>query len=280
MALGNFRSWRSVLLLVTGASLLLACSFGDAPTKKKKKQSPFDPGDDFFDEDLPTIEQPIEPDKVNENSGAFGASERPASSGNDGGRADAGPVNTGDDGGTLQKTYCSGPLAAGDLAIVELMITSKSGSGDSGEWVEVQSTRDCWLKVQGVAIESPRGTAAPNVATITDDFELAPHGTFVVAGSADPAKNHDIPGKVIAWGATDVLKNDGDTVTVKIGNVVLDTLTYPAFSNLTPGRALSFPSDCAWSDRASWSRWSLTFGEFAPGFKGTPNAANADVACF
>ena len=278
MALGNSRSWRALLLLFTGASLLVACAFGETPAKKKR--SAVDPGDELWDVEIPSVEEPLDPDNVNDNSGAFGASERPASSSarGEGGSFEAGSPPT--DAGARPKTYCGSTLAAGDLAIVEIMITSKSGSGDSGEWVEIQNTRDCWLKVQGVAVESPRGSAAPNVATITDDFELEPHGTFVVAGSTDPAKNHGIEGKVIAWEATDVLKNDGDTLTVKIGNITLDTLTYPAFNNLTPGRALSFPADCAWSDRSSWARWSLTFDEFSPGFKGTPNAANADVACF
>ena len=277
MATGSARSWRSLVLVFTGASFLLACTVGEAPNKKKKKKLPFDPGD-YYDDEIPTVEQPLDPDGVNENSGAFGAGERPANPTPDGGRPDSSTVQP--DGGPQPKTYCGATLKAGDLAIVELMITSKAGSGDTGEWIEVQSTRDCWLELQGVAIESPRGAAAPNVATITDDFELEPHGTFVVAASSDPAKNHGIAGKVVAWEASDVLKNDGDTVTVKIGNITIDTLTYPAFNNLTPGRALSFPVDCAWSDRASWERWSLTFTEFAPGFKGTPNADNADVACF
>ncbi len=275
MALGVCRSWRSLLLVVTGGSVLLACTFGDEETKKKKK-APFDWNDGFYDDEIPMVEPPLEPDGVNDNSGAFGAGERPAST--EGGRPDGGTVKP--DAGPQPKTYCNEALAAGDLAIVEIMITSRSGSGDSGEWIEVQNTRECWLRLQGVAIESPRGTSAPNVATITDAFELEPHGTFVVAGSADAAKNHGIPGKVIAWEATDILKNDGDTLTVKSGNVVIDTLTYPAFNNLTPGRSLSFPADCAWSDRASWQRWSLTFNEFSPGFKGTPNGDNADVACF
>ena len=274
MALGFVRSWRSVAVVLTGASLLVACAVGETDATTKKKKAPID---DFFGEEVPTAEQPMEPENVNENSGAFGASERPATPSEDSGRQDAGPIG---DGGALPKVYCGSTLAPGDLAIVELMITSRPGSGDSGEWVEIRSTRDCWLKLQGVAVESPRGTAPPNVATITDDVELEPHGTFVVAGSADPLKNHGIQGKLVAWGATDVLKNDGDTVTITIGTIQIDTLTYPAFNNLTPGRALSFPADCAWADRASWARWSLTFTEFSPGFKGTPNAPNADVACF
>lgn len=279
MALGMARSWRAFVCVLTGASLLAACTLGETATKKKKK-NPIDPDDEFWGDGLPLVEPPMEPDNVDDNSGAFGAGERPASSSGGSPGRDGGIVKPEPDAGPVPKTYCGTTLKAGDLAIVELMITSKSGSGDYGEWVEIQNTRDCWLKLQGVAVESPRGSADPNVATITDDFELEPHGTFVVADSTDPVKNHGLKGKVVAWEAADVLKNDGDTLTVKLGNIQIDTLTYPAFNNLTPGRALSFPSDCAWADRPSWERWSLTFTEFSPGYKGTPNGDNADVACF
>jgi hypothetical protein len=61
---------------------------------------------------------------------------------------------------------------------------------------------------------------------------------------------------------------------------VIDTITYPAFSNLEPGRTLAFPADCPAAVRTDFARWSLTFDVFAPGFKGTPNAANDDVACY
>ena len=62
--------------------------------------------------------------------------------------------------------------------------------------------------------------------------------------------------------------------------MVVDTLTYPAFSNLEPGRSLAFPADCPATVRGDWARWSLTFDVCTAGFKGTPNAANGDVACY
>lgn len=274
---GHFSfSLRSAIALVSGAAFLLACVTEAAPGKKKKR-SPVDPGDEWYDDEIPSEEMPIEPAYVNEDSGAFGAGSRPASS--EGGVR---PVDGGvPEGGLVTKIYCQGPLVAGDLAIVELLISSRPGSGDDGEWLEIQSTRtDCWLKLEGVTVESPRGQAAPNIAAAPADLELPPNGTFVVASSADPAKNHGIGGKVIAWNATDVLKNDGDTVVVKSGATVIDSLTYPAFSNLETGRTLAFPEDCAWGFRSSWDRWSLTFTEHDPGQRGTPNAPNTDVACF
>jgi hypothetical protein len=271
MRLGQPRSWKTFLLLAAAGSLLFACTM-DSP--QKKKRTPVTPGDDWWADGYTQVEEPIEPDGVNDNSGAFGAKERPSGSGSSGTivQPDAGP-----------KEFCEGSVAAGDLAVEEIMISSKSGSGDEGEWVEIRSTRKCWLKLQGVSIESPRGASAPNVVNISEDYELAPGGTFVVAGSSDPAKNNKLPGKVFAWDATDVLKNDGDTVTVKFGETTVDTVTYPNFTNLTPGRALAFPSDCKATERSSWSRWSLTYSEFGQGAnlqRGTPNDTNDDVACF
>lgn len=262
-----------VLSSLALATTLMAC----ASAATKKKRLPVDPGDEFGWDELPTEALPLDT-QVNQDSGAYGAPERAATRKDAGASSvDAGPAG---DGGVVTKTYCRGALRAGDLAIVELMIASRQGSSDDGEWIEVQSARDCWLALDGVTIESPRGTSAPNVATVAPGFDLAPHGTFVVASSADPTKNHGLTGAIASWNASDVLKNDGDTLSVKLGGTVIDRLTYPSLSNLTPGRSLAFPADCAAADRADWQRWSLTFSSFATGQLGTPNAANVDVACF
>jgi hypothetical protein len=272
-------SFRTLALLVTGAAFLLACT-EEAAKSTKKKRTPVEPGDEYYDDDIPSQEQGLEPTS-NEDSGAFGAvSERPAPAPKDAGGTTVDAGVDASDGGIVTKTFCTGTLALGDLSVSELLISSRAGSGDDGEWAEIKSTRTCWLRLQGLIIESPRGAAAPNTTTIAEDFELAPLGTFVVADSLDPAKNHALTGKVFAWGATDVLKNDGDTLTLKMGATVIDTLTYPAFSNLEPGRTLSFPSDCPTAVRADWERWSLSFDVWSVGFKGTPNAANGDVACY
>ncbi len=279
----SFFSFRGIVLISTGAAFLLACASAPTATNTKKKRTPVEPGDEFYDDDIPSQEQGLEPTSTSD-SGAFGASSRPAAGPKDGGSsADAGNtlVDSGPgDGGVVTKTYCTGSLKAGDLSIAELLVSARAGSSDDGEWVEIRSTRSCWLKIKGLSIESPRGTAAPNTVTIAEDYELAPLGTFIVADSADPAKNHTLPGKVFSWDATDVLKNDGDTVVLKLGSAVIDTLTYPAFSNLEPGRTLAFPDDCAVGVRNDWLRWSLSFDVWKPGFKGTPNATNDDVACY
>ncbi len=182
------------------------------------------------------------------------------------------------DSGTVA-ALCSGPVTKGDLAIVELMIDSVAGSGDTGEWVEIQSTRSCVLNLKGLRVQSPRG-AVFDAIDIRDDVLLAPNETFVVADSAIGTQNHALPGKVFAWSASDVLKNDGDTVTVKLGADTIDELVYGSFGASYPGRSLSFSIDCMWSDRSTWARWSWSETEWTPGFKGTPNTDNGDVTCY
>ncbi|AKV02167.1 hypothetical protein AKJ09_08830 [Labilithrix luteola] len=255
-----------------GVVSLFACAASET-TGKKHKATPVDPGDDFFNDDAPSQEQPLSPSEAPDGGAVFGASSRPST--RDSG-TDAAPVV---DAGPQPKVYCEGNLVAGHLAVTELLIASRAGSNDDGEWVEITNTRSCWLKIKGITVESPRG-AAFNTATVTDDLEIGPEGSFIVADSLDPAKNHRLPGVVVSWNATDVLKNDGDTVTVKLGDTVIDSITYPAFSNLQPGRTLAFPDDCTWGVRSDWQRWSLSFDNWSTGMVGTPNATNDDVACY
>jgi len=175
---------------------------------------------------------------------------------------------------------CPTPLAAGDLAIVELMIQSATGTGDRGEWIEVQSTRDCPLDLRGLHVESPRGTSNDTL-DVTSSMILPPRGIFLIANSTDSILNHDLPAPLLVWDGSpsDVLKNDGDTITITSGTTPVESLTYPSLT-LYPGTSISFPADCAPSDRATWGRWSYSTKAYSGAFDGTPNAANTDVTCF
>jgi hypothetical protein len=174
---------------------------------------------------------------------------------------------------------CEQPLAPGDLVIDELMIESVSGTGDHGEWLEVSSTLDCAIDLVGLHGECPRGAKAATF-DITDDLWIPARGTFVVADSSDPAINHYLPGAVVSWSGHlgDVLRNKGTTVTLRMLDVVVDTLTYPALS-LTVGASLAFPADCDLSTRSGWTLWQTSNASWFPGFLGTPNAPNVDVTC-
>lgn len=259
MIQGHLRSWSTYLGALALGSSLMACVI--EPPKKE----PLNTRDDdkaAASEDTRTDTDRLEPE-TNADSGAFG--NKPSSS-------------SSSSGSLAEKTFCDGALAAGDLAIDEIMISSKSGSGDAGEWVEIKSTRDCWLHLEGISVSSPRGSAGADTATVDGALDLPPNGTFVVADSDDATKNHGIKGTVLSWDATDVLKNDGDTITVKLGDVVIDSLTYPNLAAATAGTSVAFPSSCDATKRTDWLSWTASKGEFGT-LKATPNAPNDDVSC-
>jgi hypothetical protein len=276
--------------------------------------TPLPSGDEFNDPPVPDARPP---DINNDDSGAFGVGSRgrdagsnedaaprgnadasrpdaqitPDASADDASTPDASvepdastpDASTPDSGIVAPADACNGTgaLSAGDLAVVEVMIASQSGSGDRGEWFEVQSTRACSLNLNGLHVESPRGTGS-NTLDITTDVWLAANGMFVVADSADPATNHSVPMPIFTWAGApaDVLANSGDTITLTSGGVTVESFTYPQFQTIVPGTSISFPSNCAWSDRSSWARWSYSFNQWTPGFYGTPNADNTDVTCY
>jgi hypothetical protein len=174
---------------------------------------------------------------------------------------------------------CDDAVAAGSLAIVELMIESTSGTGDHGEWVEITSTRDCALNLNGLTGNCPTG-AKVNTFAVTSDAWIPARGTFVVADSSNPIVDHALPGLVIPWSGEpgDVLRNAGATVTLTMGGAIVDSVTYPS-EKLTPGVSIAFPSDCAPGFRSQWTAWEPSSGSWFPAFFGTPNAANDDVHC-
>ncbi|HQY65096.1 MAG: hypothetical protein IPF92_00670 [Myxococcales bacterium] len=282
------------------AGLLVVTSACSAASPRPSRAQA-DPGDDFYEEEAPL--EPSEPDSVNPNG--FQAGERPAPPPVDaapppvdatpppvdatpppvdGGRpdasVDAGRPDASVDAGPPPKVYCP-PLGAGDLAITELLLSSRSGSGDNAEWVEITSRRSaCWLKLDGLVVESPKG-AAFDTATLPAGTELPPLGIVLVAGSLAGARALGLPEPVYAFERTDVLKNDGDRITVRAGTTVIDQLDYPPFSNVTPARSIAFPANCPAAVRSDWSRWSLTFSTYASGAqRGTPGRDNVDVTCY
>jgi hypothetical protein len=285
--------FRVVLVTAATGLALAACS---APAGKKANQEPVSPdmGGDGTGSALPP---PKEPD-ITEDAGDFGIGMRssdaaaPAAEAGRRTEGDAGATDaavaidaapTPDDApppGDAPAALLCPPLKAGDLAIVEIMIASTSGVGDRGEWVEMQSTQSCRLNLNGLRIQSPRDTGLDYV-DITADTLLDPNATFIVADSADPTLNNNLPGLLFSWNSSDVLKNSGDTVTLLSGTTTIDELTYPDWTaSLQYGRTVSFPSDCTWADRSSWSRWSWSFNTWTGTLRGTPNAYNVDVACY
>jgi hypothetical protein len=174
---------------------------------------------------------------------------------------------------------CGAPPGPGDLVIDELMIESVAGAGDYGEWLEVTSTLPCALNLRGLSGECPAG-AKVHSFDVTDDVWIPPGGTFIVADSADPAIDHDLPGTLVTWSGQpgDVLRNAGGTVTLLSGETIVDSVTWPKLK-LTPGVSVAFPADCDPSMRQDFTSWQPSTASWFPGFYGTPNAPNVDVQC-
>lgn len=174
---------------------------------------------------------------------------------------------------------CAALLSPGDLAIDELMIESVSGTGDYGEWLEVMSLRSCAVNLRGLHGDCPSGSKV-RTFDVTEDMWIAPLGTFLVADSADPATNHDLPVPLLVWSGEpgDVLRNKGGTVDLLVDGTLIDSLTFPALK-LTVGASVEFPADCDLSERTDWTAWQTSADSYFPGFYGTPNAPNTDVTC-
>lgn len=253
------------------ALLVLAFALGCSSAKGSKDNNI---GYDNESND-PPLPDPLEASTIEDDGGVFDLGNRQ----NDGGgqpRPDDGGTTTTVDAGPAQP--CTTPIAAGDVKVVEIMIAAASGTGDHGEWVELQNTRSCILDVGGLRVESPRGTGTDS-ATISQSLLIAPGAAFVVADYADAQDNHNLPIVAAAFNDYDVLKNDGDTINVYAGSTLIDSVTYPKFT-LAYGRSVSFPADCAWSVRSDWSRWSFSFNTWSSPYEGTPGADNTDVTCY
>jgi hypothetical protein len=184
-----------------------------------------------------------------------------------------------DAGASTADASCTTPLAGGTLLIDELMVDSVAGSGDYGQWFEVRSTATCEVDLRGLQGASAAGSKVYTF-DVAYDLWLDPGGFFIVADSADPIVNHDLPGTVITWTGQpgDVLRKEGATITLSVGDVLVDTLTYPSVK-WTIGASLEFPAGCPVSARSDFSNWQTSMASWFPGFLGTPNAANTDVSC-
>lgn len=179
----------------------------------------------------------------------------------------------------LDANACTTPAAPGDLVFDEVMISSVAGSSDRGQWLEVRSTRACALDLSGLTASAPHGQSF-HTLTVATDVWLPAFGFFLIADSVDPSENNDLPGLVLAWDGSpaDALHKTSDTVTLAMGTVTLDTLSYPSKKRVA-GTSLAFPAGCSPSLRRDFSSWLPSVASWSPGFFGTPGAPNTDVHC-
>jgi hypothetical protein len=187
---------------------------------------------------------------------------------------DAGGASDAGDGGS-----CPDPLALGDLVFDEVMIATKPGESDKGQWLEVRNSRSCSVDLIGLHAQAPRGSSF-HTLDVTTDLWVPAGGYFLIADSLDPTLNNNLPGLVLAWsdGDADALHKTDDTVTLSVGAVTIDSLTYKAKEGLE-AISMAFPANCAADLRGDFSNWRESSASWTPGLYGTPSAPNTDVRC-
>ncbi len=174
---------------------------------------------------------------------------------------------------------CAAPLSPGALVFDEVMIASVAGSDDRGQWLEVRSTRTCSVDLLGLHASAPHGQSFRTL-DVTSDLWLPAGGFFLIADTLDPTENGALPGLVLAWTGSpaDALHKTSDTITLSLGDVMIDTLSYPS-KKRTVGTSMAFPSNCAPSLRGDFTTWQPSTASWTPGLFGTPGAPNTDVRC-
>jgi hypothetical protein len=195
--------------------------------------------------------------------------------GYDAGRPDAGPPQ---DAGPPPDAGVPCAPATGLVGISEVMISSRSGSGDRGEWFEVRNSGDCSVLLAGLAIVSPAADGNEKVHVVTGGLLYA-GDSFVFALSALAIDNHGVPFDY-AYGAGSaedvVLDNGSDWLELRYLGASIDRVTWPN-GGFTSGAARQFPAALPLGVNDDWGRWcsaSALYSTTGGVFYGTPGVAN------
>jgi hypothetical protein len=166
----------------------------------------------------------------------------------------------------------------GVVGISEVMISSRSGSGDRGEWFEVRNDGDCSVLLAGIAIVSPDPGGAEKMHLVTAGL-VFPHDSAVLALSALPADNHGVPFDYAYGNGTPddvVLDNGNDWLELRYLGTPLDRVTWPNGGFVT-GSARQFPDSLPLGVNDEWGRWcsaSAVYSTTDGTFYGTPGDPN------
>jgi hypothetical protein len=134
-------------------------------------------------------------------------------------------------------------VQVGDLVITELFQDPRRVSDEYGEWFELRNISERSVDLAGWTFSDSGGTV-----TVDRSVVISPGAYGVFATSADPERNGGLEG--VGWAFDyDVmhLNNAGDTLSVRMGNTVIDELVYaPPVWPVTEG--VSMYLDPAWVD--------------------------------
>lgn len=195
----------------------------------------------------------------------------------DAGPRDAGPPDAGpQDAGPQDAGMPGCPPTSDRIAIVEVMIASKTGAGDRGEWLELLNAGDCTVDLGGLQLASPAGGPDGPEATYTISAgrTIAPGARIVLAQSMSPTENHGLMFDEVYTAL--VFDNGGDWIELRSGAEVIDRVEWNSI-DVTPGTSRRFPDERSIADnhiRNAWCASTALYSTAGGEFRGTPRGAN------
>jgi hypothetical protein len=171
--------------------------------------------------------------------------------------------------------YKLAELIAGDLVITEAMNKPQAQPESQGEWFEIYNASEppkC-IDLNGVRIDSKNDTGTTIQTSI-----IVPVSGYAVLGRGDAATMANYGIKIVySYGANIALNNTADSITLKAGTKVIDTINYDNAKLLAVGATRSldpkFLSNTSNDDDAHFCL-AKSFIMGSSGDRGTPGKAN------
>jgi hypothetical protein len=164
----------------------------------------------------------------------------------------------------------------GDIVITEVLPNPDFVADDIGEWFELYSLADADFHLNGLEIGKSIEDAAEDTIAWPECITLSPGQYAIVAKSADPMENGELPAESIVWETDVSLTNTDGSLWVGVAEEILDAVTWGTAGT---GEATQLDPDffdpTANDDLINWCDATEPFNA---GDVGTPGAANSE--CF
>lgn len=162
--------------------------------------------------------------------------------------------------------------AAGELVIQEIMHTPLAVADAAGEWFEIKNVSARPLNLDGLILESggePAYTAQFGGLNLLEPGEL-----FVLGINSDMATNNGVS---VDAAYTDLVLDATDTLEIRVGATVIDTLSWDSATTWPAGNgaSMNFGAQHAPADNGDAANWCDSTTALGTDF-GTPGAANID----
>jgi cysteine-rich repeat protein len=192
-----------------------------------------------------------------------------------------------DDGNFKNGDGCSGwcqtevPVAAGALVISEFMSNPAKVPDELGEWIELYNPGAQEVVLNGLSLQAGISAPVAHVIAGPQAYVVPAKGYFLLAMSADPAKNGGLPKPGYVYGKV-ALSATSSVLSLRSGATVIDQLQYDKAWPLVTGKSTALDPgalDMAMNDTpTAWCKGQLPYGAGDFGSPGAPNpaCANAD----